>query len=205
MFGQIVALSYSLANNGSFAFGYYLTAAYEPELFPLTAPMAYVYVVIISAVGAVVFRKLQGLLKCKYVNAAAAAKLLIFLPLLPTVLLASAHTDSLLLAGPVDYNYDPANPSLSRAFGPLMSGCFGYFPTRPNAINGDPVEVFQILTLLKYHGWVGGASAVAVIVAGVALFVISRKIVKWRVTAAYFAGIAAMSGIMFASLEAIFC
>ncbi len=197
VFGQIVALSYSLASSNVWTFGYYLTPAYEPEVLPLTAPMAYVYVAIISAVGEVVFRKLQGLLKRKYVNAAAAAKLLVFLPFLQTVLLAQAHKDSLLLAGAVGYNYNPANPSLASAFGPLVAGCFGYFPARPDTIHANPAEVFSILGLLKYHGWVGGASALAVIIVGLALFILARKYIKWRVTAAYFTGIAVMSAAMF--------
>ncbi|MGD6851729.1 MAG: RnfABCDGE type electron transport complex subunit D [Candidatus Bathyarchaeia archaeon] len=197
VFGQIVALSYTLANTNVWTFGYYLTPAYEPEVIPQTAPMAYAYVAIISAVGEVVFRKLQGLLKRKIVNAAAAAKLLVFLPFLQTVLLAQAHKDSLLLAGAVGYNYNPASPSLASAFGPLVAGCFGYFPTRPNTIHAEPVDVFQILAVLKYHGWVGGASAIAVIVVGLALFILARKYIKWRTTAGYFAGILAMSAVMF--------
>jgi Na+-translocating ferredoxin:NAD+ oxidoreductase RnfD subunit len=46
-------------------------------------------------------------------------------------------------------------------------------------------DVFQTLFLDKFHGWTGGASALAVIVVGIALFVIARKYIKWRITAAY--------------------
>ena len=174
VFGEIVALSYSLANPFSFAFGYYLTSYYEPELLPITAPMAFVYVAIIAAVGMIVFKKLQGLLKRKYVNPAAAAKLLVFLPSLPTVLLAQAHANSLLLAGPVGYNFSiNGSTSLSAAFGTLVEGCMGKVPTRPNIFSVTPTQVFQTLTLLKYHGWVGGASSIAVIIVGLSLFILS--------------------------------
>lgn len=199
VYGQIVALSYSLATTTSFAFGYYLTAFYQPELLPLVAPMAFVYVAIISAIGMVLFKKLQGLLKRKYVNPAAAAKLLVFLPFLSNFLLARAHADSILLAGPVGYNYDPANPStsLSGAFGALMQGCFGNIAVRPDTLTVEPAQVFQTLTLLKYHGWVGGASSLAVIIVGLALFIIARKQIKWRITASYLATIGIMSGVMY--------
>jgi Na+-translocating ferredoxin:NAD+ oxidoreductase RnfD subunit len=198
VFGQIVGLSYSLANPSSFAFGSYLSSYYEPELLPLTAPMAFVYVAIISAVGMVVFKKLQGLLKRKYVNAAAAAKLVVFLPFLQNVLFAQAHPNSILLAGPVGYYYNSAsnNTSLSAAFGWLMEGCFGNIPTRPG-FQVEPAQVFQTLTLLKFHGWVGGASALAVILVGIGLFIVARKYVKWRITLSYLATIVLMSLVMF--------
>jgi hypothetical protein len=123
VFGQIVALSYTLANTSTFIFGYYLTSYYEPELIPQVAPMAYVYVAIISAVGTVLFRKLQGILNRKYVNAAAAAKLLVFLPFFPNVLFAQGHANSLLLTGPLGYDIDLSG-SLSSAFGSLVQSCF---------------------------------------------------------------------------------
>ena len=45
----------------------------------------------------------------------------------------------------------------------------------------------------KFHGWTGGACSLAVIVVGIALFVIARKYIKWRITVAYFVSIAVMS------------
>ena len=98
--------------------------------------MVYAYVAIISAVGMILFKKLQGLLKRKYVNRAADAKLLVFLPSLQNVLFAQAHSNSILLAGPVGYNYDANNSgaSLSGALGPLMQGCFGNLQTRPDTL-----------------------------------------------------------------------
>src|SRR5450759_3743736 len=80
VFGLIVALSYTLAlpNSTSFVFTIHLTSYYMPELLPMTAPMAYVYVAAIASVGIILFKKAQGLLGRKYVNSAAAAKLLVF-------------------------------------------------------------------------------------------------------------------------------
>jgi electron transport complex protein RnfD len=52
------------------------------------------------------------------------------------------------------------------------------------------------MILEKFHGWTGGASAIAVIVVGIALFVLARKYMKWRVTIAYFVSIIALSVIM---------
>ena len=72
VFGLIVALSYSLG----------LPTMYSVEIMPLEAPDAYLWVAVISAVGITLFKKLQGLAGRKYVNPAAAAKLLVFLPFL---------------------------------------------------------------------------------------------------------------------------
>ncbi len=199
VFGEIVALSYSLANTSTFAFGYYLTPYYQPELLPQIAPMAYVYVAIISAVGMVFFKKLQGLLKRKYVNPAATAKLIVFLPSLQNVLFAQAHANSIALNGPIGYEYSVSGngTSLSGAFGALMQGCFGNLQVRPDTLAVTPFDVFKTLTLLKYHGWVGGASSIAVIVVGLGLFVVARKHVKWRITLSYLASTSFMSVVMF--------
>ncbi len=49
------------------------------------------------------------------------------------------------------------------------------------------------MILEKFHGWTGGASSLAVIIVGIALFVIARKYIKWKITVAYFVSIAVMS------------
>ena len=49
------------------------------------------------------------------------------------------------------------------------------------------------MILDKFHGWTGGASALAVIIVGIAFFVVARKYIKWRITLAYFVSIAVMS------------
>ncbi len=46
------------------------------------------------------------------------------------------------------------------------------------------------MTVLKYHGWAGGISSIAVIAVGLALFAICRRYIKWRITAAYLASTA---------------
>jgi ferredoxin len=51
-------------------------------------------------------------------------------------------------------------------------------------------DVLSLLVLQKWHGWVGGVSSIAVIAVGVALFVVCRRYIKWRITAAYLATVA---------------
>ncbi len=198
VFGLIVSLSYTLSNPTSYIMGTYLTPKYLPELLPTKAPWAFVYVAIIALVGMIVFKKLQGLLGRKYVNPAAAAKLVVFLPFLQTVLLASAHADSISLVGPIGYHIDihSSNP-LFGAFAGDVQACMGNLPSRNGIFTVTPTQLFQTLALLKFHGWTGGASAIAVILVGVSLFIVARKYVKWRITLSYLATIVAMSVIMF--------
>jgi H+/Na+-translocating ferredoxin:NAD+ oxidoreductase subunit D len=198
VFGLIVALSYTLSNPTSYIMGTYLTPQYLPELLPTKAPWAFVYVAIIALVGMIVFKKLQGLLGRKYVNPAAAAKLVVFLPFLGTVLLASAHADSISLVGPIGYhiNINSSNP-LFGAFAGDVQACMGNLPSRSEIFSVTPAQMFQTLSLLKFHGWAGGASAIAVILVGVGLFIVARKYMKWRITLSYLATIVAMSAIMF--------
>jgi ferredoxin len=56
--------------------------------------------------------------------------------------------------------------------------------------------MLQVMVLDKFHGWVGGASSIAVIIAGLALFIVARRYIKWRITLAYFVSIALMSLLM---------
>jgi Na+-translocating ferredoxin:NAD+ oxidoreductase RnfD subunit len=198
VFGLIVALSYSLANTSSFAFGSYLTSYYMPELLPQEPPMAFAYVSLIAAVGMILFKKLQGMLKRKYVNPAAAAKLLVFLPFAQNVLLAQAHHDSIPLNGPISFNFNITNStSVYGAFGALIQGCMGNVQSRSETFATTPTDVFKTLTLLKYHGWVGGASSIAVILVGLGLFIVARKYIKWRITLSYFTAVTIMSLVMF--------
>ncbi|MEM2045486.1 MAG: RnfABCDGE type electron transport complex subunit D [Candidatus Bathyarchaeia archaeon] len=183
VFGMIVALSYSLG----------MPAMAMTEVLPLVAPEAFAYVAIISSVGLIIFKKLQGLLGRKYVNPAAAAKLIVFLPLLHTVLIPSDHISYIpTLAAPL--NYDGltsfasyvqscfANPSL------LMEGSINLPPS--------PSDVFWTLLVNKYHGWPGGASSIAVIIIGLCLFIVARRYIKWRITLSYLVATAVMSLIM---------
>jgi electron transport complex protein RnfD len=54
-------------------------------------------------------------------------------------------------------------------------------------------DIPSLMILDKFHGWVGGASSLAVIIAGIALFVIGRKYFKWKITVSYLIGIAVLS------------
>ena len=170
VFGLIVALSYSLG----------IPTPLFRELLPLTAPMAYIYVTLISVVGMVLFEKLQGLSGRKYVNPAATAKLLVFLPFLYEVFLPIEHSQILPpLTSAIGF-------SGSLSFGSFLHACFANAPlTGSNA-----QDVLYTLTVLKYHGWIGGASSIAVIAVGTVLFALCRRYVKWRITATYLATVA---------------
>jgi Pyruvate/2-oxoacid:ferredoxin oxidoreductase delta subunit len=76
-----------------------------------------------------------------------------------------------------------------------MAACFD----NPTAgTTGGPLaqSLNQIMLLQKFHGWVGGACSIAVIIAGIALFVVARRYIKWRITLVYFVSIAIMSVLM---------
>ena len=201
VFGLIVALSYTLAvaSPSSWVFTIHLSEVHFPELLPMQAPMAYAYVAAISAVGMILFKKGQGLLGRKYVNPAAAAKIVVLLPFLNQILLPAAHPESISLTGPINYGLNASftgNNVLFDFFGPLLQACLGNTPDF--SFRGvSPAETFNTLFLLKYHSWVGGASSLAVILVGVGLFLIARRYVKWRITLAYFASVTAMSLMMF--------
>ena len=170
VFGLIVALSYSLG----------IPSQLYREVLPRTAPMAYIYVALISMVGMVLFEKLQGLSGRKYVNPAAAAKLLVFLPFLYELFLPIEHSQMLPpLTSAIDF-------SGSLSFGSFLQACFANAPL----IGSNAQDVLYTLVVLKYHGWTGGASSIAVIVVGIALFALCRRYIKWRITATYLATVA---------------
>jgi electron transport complex protein RnfD len=172
VFGLIVALSYSLG----------LPSRNTVEILPLAAPQAYYYVAVISALGMIVLKKGQNLLGRKYVNPAAAAKLLVLFPFLNMILLAKDHLVSSFSGGGL--------PSLTSQIGYSGSGSFAFWiqsclgnskaQTAPNAS-----DVFYTYVIQKFHGWTGGASALAVVIVGLTFLVICRKYVKWRITLAY--------------------
>jgi Na+-translocating ferredoxin:NAD+ oxidoreductase RnfD subunit/Pyruvate/2-oxoacid:ferredoxin oxidoreductase delta subunit len=161
---------------------------------PVDAPGAFVYIALICLVGMVVFKKVMSLMGRKMVNPAAAAKFLIFLPSLTSIFIAVDHLKISLmgftfeiprLAGAIGSNG-------AQSFGGYMAACFD----NPAAgTPGGPLaqSLNQIMLLEKFHGWVGGASSIAVIVAGIALFIVARRFIKWRITLAYFVSIAIMS------------
>ena len=192
VFGLIVTLSYSLGVP---------SMARGTDIMPidtLTAPMAFIYVAIISLLGLVVFKKIQGIGGRKYVNPAAAAKFLVLLPFIGSVFLAKEHFAAFTagglgvpsLAGAIGGGSAPVGTNGVASFSTYLQGCY----SNP-AVTSLP-DVNSLMILEKFHGWAGGASSLAVIIVGIALFVIARKYMKWRITAAYFISIVALSAIM---------
>lgn len=179
VFGLIVALSYTLGK----------PVMASMDVVPLKTPEAYAIVALVSATGLVLFKKIQGLAGRKYVNPAAAAKLLILLPFLGSYFAAKDHlvTGPLQvpsLAGPI--GFEVINNNGAYSFAGYLQACFG---PEISPVT-DLSNVYQIMLLQKYHGWVGGVSSIAVIIVGVALFVVCRRYIKWRITAAFLATIA---------------
>jgi len=181
VFGLIVALSYSLG----------LPSTATIDVLPLTAPEAYYFVAIISAFGIIVLKKGQNLLGRKYVNPAATSKLLVLLPFLNQILLSVDHFRSA--------HNGQGLPPLTSAIRYSGTGSFGYWIEAclgNNTAHHSPSDVFYTYIIQKFHGWTGGASALAVIMVGIALFVICRKYIKWRITLSYFGAVTLMSLLM---------
>ncbi|MCW4031510.1 MAG: RnfABCDGE type electron transport complex subunit D [Candidatus Bathyarchaeota archaeon] len=186
VFGLIVALSYSLGEPA-------MTTTIG--ILPLVEPDAYVFVALISAVGMLLFKKIQGLAGRKYVNPAAAAKLLVFLPFLDSVLIAKDHLSTGMLgvpslAGPI--GYDIIGNNGLAPFASYIQTCF-IDPAAALPAVTTQSDVLQLLLVQKFHGWVGGVSAIAVIAVGVALFVICRRYIKWPITVSYLAIVALLA------------
>ncbi len=189
VFGMIVSLSYTVGipqmNTGT--------------ILPLVAPDSLIYIALITMVGMVLFKKIQGIKGRKYVNPAAAAKLLVFLFAGVSVLLIPGDhlTSSILgvpsLAGPI--GYDIAGSNGMAGFGFYVFSCFAN-PTVQLPATVSQVDVFNLLVINKFHGWAGGASSIAVILVGIALFVLARRFIKWRITTAYFVSVALMAVIL---------
>jgi len=189
VFGLIVALSYSIGE----------PAMRASDVLPLLGPQAFIYVALITVVGMVVFKKLQGLKGRKFVNPAAAAKLLvlgfvgIFTALIPLDHLVSGGLQVPSLAGPV--GYDVVGGNGAAGFGFYVYSCFANPTlTLPSAVSQS--DVFNLLFIQKFHGWAGGASSIAVIIVGIVLFALARRYIKWRITATYFASVAVTAVIL---------
>ncbi len=180
VFGLIVALSYTLG----------LPKSLVNEVLALTAPEAYYYVIAITVIGMVVLKKAQTLMGRKYVNPAAAAKLLVLIPFLHTILLAKDHfTSSFGTYG---------LPSLATAIGYGGPTSFAAYVQSclANSISYTQPEVFYTLLVQKNHAWVGGASSIAVIAVGIGLFIACRGYIKWRITVTYLVATTLMALIM---------
>ncbi len=193
VFGLIVTLSYSLGVP---------SMAQATDVMPtdsLTAPTAFIYVAFISVIGLVVFKKLQGLAGRKYVNPAATAKLLVLLPSITSILLAKDHFAALtsgglgvpLLAGPIGGGLAPIGHNGAASFTSYLQSCYA----NPAIVGATP-DVNWLMIVEKFHGWTGGASSIAVIIVGIALFIVARNYIKWKITLTYFISIIIMSLLM---------
>ena len=172
VFGLIVALSYSLGLPPEVT---------EVQPITMVEPWVYVFPALISMIGMVLFKKLQGLSGRKYVNPAAAAKLLVLIPLLSLALMPVDHMKLPNLTSPLYYDL-PSAADKTIPFGAYLQGCYGGVPLGTSA---SPSDVLWTLSVLKLHGWVGGVSSIAVIAVGLALFLLCRRYIKWRITFAY--------------------
>jgi len=158
------------------------------ELLPLEAPGSFIYIALISLIGIVVFKKLVGLSGRKYVNPAAAAKLVVMIPFISTLLLAIDHTSSSLLgvpslSGPIGMDIAPVGTNGVVGFGNYVVGCFANPSAAIPTVTTN--NLLQTMFLEKFHGWPGGASTIAVLIVGIGLFIVARRYVKWRITVAF--------------------
>ena len=162
---------------------------------PAEAPLAFFYIAAIAAVGEGLFKKVASMAGRKFVNPAAAAKFLVLLPVLGTTFLVTEHLPASLgnmlgvpaLAGPLSPT-EILGGNGAASFGTYLQGCYA----NPAMMASLP-DIPTLMLLTKYHGWVGGASSIAVIIAGIALFILARNYIKWKITVSYLISIAALS------------
>ena len=171
------------------------------ELFPLEAPQCFAFVAAMSLVGLVVFKKLVGVSGRKYVNPAAAAKFVVMIPFLDSLLIAVDHLKSSALgvpslAGPIGLA-NPVNHNGLSGFGAYMISCFSNANHAVPAVTNN--NLLMAMFLEQFHDWAGGASALAVIIVGIGFFIVARKYVKWRITISYLVVTAVMSLILSAA------
>jgi electron transport complex protein RnfD len=185
VFGLIVTNSYTL---GLPAMGF---AATYPLNITMQGAGLYMFPALISLIGMVVFKKVQGTGGRKYVNPAAAAKLLVLVFVLAVALVPVEHSQ---MFPPLTTSLG-LNSGIATAppFGLALQQCFAnnfaaYEGMNPKTVTQN--DILQTMTVMKYHGWAGGVSAIAVIIVGLALFALCRRYIKWRITAAYLASVA---------------
>jgi len=184
VFGLIVACSYTLGLP---------TQGNSASTYPLNVTMQgagmYIFPAAISMVGMVIFKK--PMKSRKFVNPAAAAKLIVLVFLLAIALTPAEHLQMFpSLQSPLNLNLSPEGQPVPFGFGVALQQCFAqsfsaYTPDFSGLVTVTQADVLSTLTLMKYHGWIGGISSIAVLAVGIALFVIARRYIKWRITAAY--------------------
>jgi len=148
-----------------------------------------------SLIGLVVFKKAASLLGRKYVNPAAAAKLVVMIPFVGSLLIAIDHLKSSLLgvpslAGPLGLSA-VVNGNGAAGFGNYIIACFSNASTQAPSVSTS--NLIQTMLLDKFHGWPGGASSIAVIVVGIVFFALAGRYVKWRITVSYLVAAAVMA------------
>ena len=97
-------------------------------------------------------------------NPAAAAKLLVLAPIWSTALMPQDHLIDI--------------PSFTILKGALQMSYSFTAPFKDSLLT---------LVILRNHGWLGGASSIAVIAVGIALIRFSRGYIKWRISLTYLA------------------
>jgi Na+-translocating ferredoxin:NAD+ oxidoreductase RnfD subunit/predicted flap endonuclease-1-like 5' DNA nuclease/NAD-dependent dihydropyrimidine dehydrogenase PreA subunit len=189
VFGLIVALSYTLGLPTQGA-----NATYDTNITMQGAGL-YIFPALISMVGMVLFKKIQGLRGRKLVNPAAAAKLIVLIFLISVALMPAEHPGNSLSMIPSLTTSLSLNSGTPMPFGLGLQLCFAqdysaYLPDYSAIKTIGLNDVLYTMTVMKYHGWVGGISSIAVIAVGLALFALCRRYIKWRITAAYLASVA---------------
>ncbi len=165
--GMIVALSY----------GFSVTAT-TPMV---TQILDSIFVVAIISWGAEMIKKLQGFCHRKYLNPVAASKLLT-LTVIPfralPVWTVPLRTAQEFFFFPKDHNaYNLINA------GRFITGIGMHY-------GSSPVES---LITLKVHGWIGGTSSIAVLIAALIMTILCYGYIKWRIPVTYLSTMAVLS------------
>jgi electron transport complex protein RnfD len=198
VFGLIVTNSYTL---GLPTLG---AAATYPVNVTMQGTGLILYPALISMIGMVLFKKALTSKGRKFVNPAATAKLIVLVFLVAVALIPAEHTQMFPnMTSSLTLDTAPSG-SMIPPFGLAIQQCFGkdftaFNPDFTSFKTISQADVLQTLTILKYHGWIGGVSSIAVIAVGLALFGICRRYIKWRITAAYLVAVAVVAfGLSFA-------
>jgi len=160
--GMIVALSYSFT----------VTATTQA----VTQVLDDAIIVAITAWLAEMIKKRQNFLNKKYVNPAGAAKLLV-LTIIPlrgiaqyTLPLINLRTSWEFFFFPTEHSIYPLGNQTN-----FLKGVKLHYGENP----------IQTLILLKNHGWIGATSSIAVLISALALIVLLRGYIKWRIPLVY--------------------
>ncbi|MCW4034522.1 MAG: RnfABCDGE type electron transport complex subunit D [Candidatus Bathyarchaeota archaeon] len=203
VFGLIVAMSYSLGLPEMMAMEQIPTLAGGLE--------QYLYPALITAVGLIVFKRIAGKAGRKYVNPAAIAKLLVlgllFMPITSALsgysaLLPNDHTNSINLQNPLTpdaFGGPDFYPMDTAVFGSTLLTCYsnhGMDPYKMGTYENPLPDVLFTMLFAKFHGWIGGFSSLVVIVVGIALFLLARGYIKWRITVSFLVTTAIVAAVM---------